>query len=70
MDPETGRISLFWEIIAGGTAGGCQVVSAKRSLFLLLETAQDAVQVFTNPLEIVYVLLRCIFEHRAYMKDR
>ncbi|KAI9448846.1 mitochondrial inner membrane protein [Russula earlei] len=26
MDPETGRISLFWEIVAGGTAGGCQVV--------------------------------------------
>jgi len=26
MDPETGRISPFWEFIAGGTAGGCQVV--------------------------------------------
>ncbi|KAI0257068.1 mitochondrial carrier [Lactifluus subvellereus] len=26
MDPETGRISPFWEIAAGGTAGGCQVV--------------------------------------------
>ncbi|KAI0059505.1 mitochondrial carrier [Artomyces pyxidatus] len=26
MDPETGRISLMWELIAGGTAGGCQVV--------------------------------------------
>ncbi|KAH9982982.1 mitochondrial carrier [Lactifluus volemus] len=25
MDPETGRISLLWEMIAGGTAGGCQV---------------------------------------------
>ncbi|KAA1468086.1 mitochondrial inner membrane protein [Dentipellis sp. KUC8613] len=25
-DPETGRISPFWEIVAGGTAGGCQVV--------------------------------------------
>ncbi|WVQ82660.1 hypothetical protein IAT38_004792 [Cryptococcus sp. DSM 104549] len=25
-DPETGRITLPWEIIAGGTAGGCQVV--------------------------------------------
>ena len=24
-DPETGRIPLIWEIIAGGTAGGCQV---------------------------------------------
>ena len=26
MDPETGRIKLAWELIAGGTAGGCQVV--------------------------------------------
>ncbi|KAI0319425.1 mitochondrial inner membrane protein [Amylostereum chailletii] len=26
MDPETGRIRLMWELIAGGTAGGCQVV--------------------------------------------
>ncbi|KZP28881.1 mitochondrial carrier [Athelia psychrophila] len=25
-DPETGRIKLYWELIAGGTAGGCQVV--------------------------------------------
>lgn len=24
-DPETGRIPLGWELIAGGTAGGCQV---------------------------------------------
>jgi len=32
MDPETGRISLFWEMVAGGTAGGCQVVSAKLSI--------------------------------------
>ncbi|KII93679.1 hypothetical protein PLICRDRAFT_49701 [Plicaturopsis crispa FD-325 SS-3] len=26
MDPETGRIGLGWEFVAGGTAGGCQVV--------------------------------------------
>ncbi|GJE89667.1 mitochondrial carrier [Phanerochaete sordida] len=26
MDPETGRIKLYWELIAGGTAGGCQVI--------------------------------------------
>ncbi|KAF9055844.1 mitochondrial carrier domain-containing protein [Panaeolus papilionaceus] len=26
MDPETGRIKVFWELIAGGAAGGCQVV--------------------------------------------
>ncbi|GHJ87567.1 hypothetical protein NliqN6_3969 [Naganishia liquefaciens] len=26
MDPETGRISLFWELIAGGAAGGSQVI--------------------------------------------
>ncbi|KAJ7786601.1 mitochondrial carrier domain-containing protein [Mycena metata] len=25
-DPETGRIKLGWELVAGGTAGGCQVV--------------------------------------------
>nr|GAT57466.1 mitochondrial inner membrane protein [Mycena chlorophos] len=25
-DPETGRIKLYWELVAGGTAGGCQVV--------------------------------------------
>lgn len=27
MDPETGKISLFWEIMAGGAAGASQVVS-------------------------------------------
>jgi solute carrier family 25 (mitochondrial aspartate/glutamate transporter), member 12/13 len=26
-DPETGRIKVGWELVAGGTAGGCQVVS-------------------------------------------
>ena len=26
-DPETGHIKLGWEIVAGGSAGGCQVVS-------------------------------------------
>ncbi|KAJ7492348.1 mitochondrial carrier domain-containing protein [Mycena latifolia] len=25
-DPETGRIKFGWELVAGGTAGGCQVV--------------------------------------------
>ncbi|KAF9015681.1 mitochondrial carrier domain-containing protein [Cyathus striatus] len=25
-DPDTGRIKLSWELIAGGTAGGCQVI--------------------------------------------
>lgn len=29
MDPETGRIKLGWELIAGGTAGGCQVVCSR-----------------------------------------
>lgn len=28
-DPETGRIPLLMEIFAGGSAGGCQVVSVK-----------------------------------------
>jgi hypothetical protein len=32
MDPETGRIKPFWEVVAGGTAGGCQVVSTGRSV--------------------------------------
>jgi solute carrier family 25 aspartate/glutamate transporter 12/13 len=27
-DPETGRIPLHMEFVAGGTAGGCQVVSS------------------------------------------
>jgi len=26
MDPETGRIKFYWELAAGGMAGGCQVV--------------------------------------------
>ncbi|KAF8640718.1 hypothetical protein AX17_000370 [Amanita inopinata Kibby_2008] len=26
MDPETGRIKLAWQLVAGGTAGGCQVI--------------------------------------------
>ena len=26
MDPETGRIKLIWELLAGGMAGGSQVV--------------------------------------------
>ena len=32
MDPETGRIKVIWELVAGGMAGGCQVV--RRSLNL------------------------------------
>lgn len=31
MDPETGRITLPWELVAGGTAGGCQVVRYARA---------------------------------------
>jgi len=26
MDPETGRIKVIWELMAGGMAGGSQVV--------------------------------------------
>ncbi|KAF9074907.1 mitochondrial inner membrane protein [Rhodocollybia butyracea] len=26
MDPETGRIKIGWEVVAGGSAGGCQVI--------------------------------------------
>jgi solute carrier family 25 aspartate/glutamate transporter 12/13 len=37
MDPETGRIAIPWEIVAGGVAGGCQVVSSvQRSLLRAL----------------------------------
>lgn len=32
MDPETGRIKLGWELVAGGTAGGCQVVCTDLAL--------------------------------------
>ena len=31
-DPETGRIPLGMELLAGGTAGGCQVVCLTRSI--------------------------------------
>jgi solute carrier family 25 aspartate/glutamate transporter 12/13 len=31
MDKKTGQIDLKWEILAGGTAGGCQVVCINRS---------------------------------------
>ena len=54
MDPETGHIKLRWELFAGGMAGGCQVVwllfcsSLRHKLTMRF-------QVFTNPLEIVYV---------------
>ncbi|KAJ7293054.1 mitochondrial carrier domain-containing protein [Mycena rebaudengoi] len=34
-DPETGRIKLYWELIAGGTAGGCQVVCATFMRFVI-----------------------------------
>ena len=33
MDPETGRITLGWELFAGGAAGGCQVVCALSASF-------------------------------------
>jgi hypothetical protein len=33
MDPETGRIKLEWELIAGGMAGGCQVVCGQSITF-------------------------------------
>ena len=32
MDPETGRITLGWELVAGGSAGGCQVVRLREFL--------------------------------------
>lgn len=56
-DPETGRIGLPWEILAGGMAGGCQVVRRGHTLSLFSSTHLTwnfaQLQVFTNPLEIV-----------------
>jgi hypothetical protein len=51
MDPETGRIKLFWELVAGGMAGGCQVVCI--SWIFIKFTLNSRLQIFTNPLEIV-----------------
>lgn len=51
MDPETGRIKLIWEVVAGGMAGGCQVVCIR--LVLLGITELIEFKIFTNPLEIV-----------------
>jgi len=53
-DPETGRIKLGWELIAGGMAGGCQVV-CRFLLFCHPQINRYNFQIFTNPLEIVYV---------------
>jgi len=30
MDPETGRIKVIWELVAGGMAGGCQLEVVRR----------------------------------------
>ncbi|KAG6872760.1 hypothetical protein C0992_009356 [Termitomyces sp. T32_za158] len=51
-DPETGRIKLAWELVAGGMAGGCQVVSEDMIISLVMCFVHDNVKVFTNPLEI------------------
>jgi hypothetical protein len=51
MDPETGRIKLGWELIAGGMAGGCQVVCLL--LLRMYSCRPQRWQIFTNPLEIV-----------------
>lgn len=58
MDPETGRIKLGWELAAGGLAGGSQVVNS--SHYPGLSTPLNILQVFTNPLEIVYAF-RLVF---------
>lgn len=59
MDPETGRIKLGWELVAGGTAGGCQVV---RQCLHTSRVMLTIAQIFTNPLEIVYVSLLVVKE--------
>lgn len=53
-DPETGRITLGSELIAGGTAGACQVVSYSQ----YHEGNKLRLQVVTNPLEIVKIRLQ------------
>lgn len=46
MDPETGRIKLGWELMAGGMAGGCQVVCLLflMTVFMLPTTMADLYQ--------------------------
>ena len=43
MDPETGRIKVYWELIAGGTAGGCQVVCEQLHCSYLMRSNQPSV---------------------------
>lgn len=56
-DPKTQQIWLGHEILAGGSAGICQVVSC-RSMHGVTCIANVLVQIFTNPLEIVKIRLQ------------
>ena len=70
MDPETGRISPFWEIVAGGTAGGCQVVSAKLSIGFSHGKISRCCVGFHKPTgNRVCTIMMALYEHRAHMKD-
>ncbi len=63
MDVETGRITVPWEIIAGGTAGGCQVVSIASAIGKSLRLPFRGVpQIVTNPLEIIKIRLQLMGE--------
>lgn len=54
-EQNTGKIWWPWEILAGASAGACQVVSCE-SMFR--SDSADTGQIFTNPLEIVKIRLQ------------
>jgi solute carrier family 25 aspartate/glutamate transporter 12/13 len=63
-DPETGRIKVIWELVAGGSAGASQVVSDRPCsawilwVWILTTCGSGQKKVFTNPLEIVKIRLQ------------
>ncbi len=66
MDPETGRIALPMEVLAGACAGASQVVS-DTSVTELRAKAHDLAfcglhQIVTNPLEIIKIRLQLMGE--------
>lgn len=61
LSDKNGNITLMSEIIAGGSAGGCQVVSScnhEEKKIQVWKSANTVNQVFTNPLEIVKIRLQ------------
>ena len=43
MDLETGQIKVYWELIAGGTTSGCQVVCEQIHCSYLMCSNQPSV---------------------------